>query len=63
MSNEKRDLNDMNGITNSGKSCGINNMNCLEEEDTQTTGLNNMNGISEDKKSCSLNDMNCLNEK
>lgn len=63
MSEQKRDLNNMNGITHTGKSCGINNMNCLDEEDTKTASLNNMNGMSDEKKSCGINDMNCLNEK
>ncbi len=63
MAEEKRSLNNMNGISDSGKSCGINNMNCLEEDDDQKSDITNMNGISEDKKVCSLNDMNCLNEK
>jgi len=63
---EKKDLGltNMNGMTNEeGKTCGLNDMNCLGEEEKKS-GLNDMNGMTEeDGKACSLNDMNCLNER
>lgn len=56
-------ITNMNGITHEGKSCGINDMNCMEEEIGRTCGINDMNCLGEeDKKVCSLNDMNCRGE-
>lgn len=53
----------VNGISDQDKTCDLNNMNCLEEEDTKTCGLNDMNCLGdEDKTTCGLNDMNCVGE-
>jgi len=39
-------------------------MNCLGEEDDTTCGINDMNCVEdeEEDKTCGLNDMNCLGE-
>lgn len=43
------------------KTCGLNDMNCLGDEDSTNCGLNDMNCLSgEEDKNCSLNDMNCV---
>lgn len=60
-------INNMNSTTNNkNKTCGLNDMNCLgEEEEEKTCGLNDMNCLNEEEGSvqiCSLNDMNCMDE-
>ena len=51
------------GISDDDKTCGLNDMNCLEDEKDTSCGLNDMNCLSgEDDSTCGLNDMNCLGE-
>lgn len=53
----------LNGISDDDKTCGLNDMNCLEDEKGTSCGLNDMNCLSgEDDSTCGLNDMNCLGE-
>ena len=53
----------LNGISDDDKTCGLNDMNCLEDEKDTSCGLNDMNCLSgEDDSTCGLNDMNCLGE-
>lgn len=55
--------NNLNGISEDDKTCGLNDMNCLDGEDDKTCGLNDMNCLAdEDDKTCALNDMNCLGD-
>lgn len=57
-------LNNMNGLSNDeDKTCGITDMNCVEDEKDMKVSITNMNSITEDEdKTCGLNDMNCLDE-
>lgn len=60
MEKKKYDYTNQNGMTEDDKTCGITDMNCVEEEDDKTCGLNNMNCLEEeDDKTCGLNNMNC----
>ncbi|MCF0131393.1 MAG: hypothetical protein HUJ71_06670 [Pseudobutyrivibrio sp.] len=51
----------MNGMSeNEDKTCGLNDMNCLGEDEKKNYDLNNMNAATKkDDKSCSITDMNC----
>lgn len=63
MEKKQLDINNMNGITEEDKTCGLNDMNCVEEEEDKTCGLNDMNCVAEEEdKTCGLNDMNCLGD-
>lgn len=65
MEKKKLDITNMNGMTDDqDTTCGLNDMNCLEEgQDVKTCGLNDMNCVEdEEDKTCGLNDMNCLGE-
>ena len=54
-------LTNMNGITED--TCGLNDMNCVGEEEDTTCGLTNMNcEDEEDEKTCGLTDMNCVGD-
>lgn len=56
-------LNNMNGMTHQNQVCDINNMNCLNVDDTETAHINDLNKKSSDESVvCSLNDMNCRGE-
>lgn len=52
----------MNGDTNNeDKSCGLQDMNCLDGQDPKDHSITNMNGDTENEdKSCGLTDMNCV---
>lgn len=57
----------MNGISEDDRTCGLHDMNCLDEKeqgaDTKAFALEDMNAVTEDdEKTCGLNDMNCLEE-
>ena len=53
----------LNGISDDDKTCGLNDMNCLEDEDDKSCGLNDMNCVADETdKTCALDDMNCLGE-
>ena len=43
-----------------GKEFGLNNMNSMTKNDDKTCGLNDMNCVGEEEKDCALDDMNCL---
>lgn len=60
MEKKNYDYQNQNGITEDDKTCGLNNMNCLEEEEDKTCGITDMNCVGEeDDKTCGLNNMNC----
>ncbi|MGN0157893.1 MAG: hypothetical protein ACI39W_01940 [Brotaphodocola sp.] len=51
----------LNGISDDDKTCGLNDMNCVADEEEKSCGLNDMNCLgSEDDTTCALDDMNCL---
>lgn len=54
-------LTNMNGITgDDGRSCALNDMNCLEGQEKRGFSLTDMNAVIGDQDtSCSLDDMNC----
>ncbi len=52
----------LNGISDQEKTCGLNNMNCITEEDSRSCSLNDMNCLADEDKTCALDDMNCLGE-
>ena len=53
---------DTDGATDDeSKSCGLQDMNCLEGQEVKDHSITNMNGdTSADDKSCGLTDMNCV---
>lgn len=55
-------ISNMNGDTNNeDKSCGLTDMNCLNDQEPKNHSITNMNGdTSADDKSCGLTDMNCV---
>ncbi|MCI8577681.1 MAG: hypothetical protein HFG64_09250 [Lachnospiraceae bacterium] len=58
-------ITNMNGMRDDeDTTCGLNDMNCLgEEQEDVTCSLNDMNCMEEEEdKTCGLNDMNCLGE-
>lgn len=60
---KKLSIDNMNGITEEDKTCGLNNMNCLEEEEDKTCGITDMNCVDgEEDTTCSITDMNCEGE-
>lgn len=51
----------LNGISDDDRTCGLNDMNCLGDEEDKSCSLNDMNCLSgQEDSTCSLNDMNCL---
>ena len=57
------DITNMNGITDDDKTCGLNDMNCVGDNENVTCGLNDMNCVGDNENvTCSLNDMNCTGE-
>ena len=57
------DITNMNGITDDDKTCGLNDMNCVGDNEYVTCGLNDMNCVGDNENvTCSLNDMNCTGE-
>ena len=55
-------ISNMNGATDDeSKSCGLQDMNCLEGQEQKAHSITNMNGdTSADDKNCGLTDMNCV---
>lgn len=54
----------LNGMSNDDKTCALNDMNCLGEEDSSSCGINDMNCVDgNDNMSCSLDNMNCEADK
>lgn len=50
----------LNGISDDDKTCALNDMNCLGDEDASSCGLNDMNCVGDqDDLSCALDNMNC----
>lgn len=65
MSEKKKETgwSNLNGISDSDQTCGLNDMNCVADEDDKSCSINDMNCVADDKDStCSLNDMNCLGD-
>lgn len=57
---KKLGITNMNGITENDKTCGLNDMNCLGDEEEKTCAITDMNCVSdEEDKTCSITDMNC----
>lgn len=54
-------ITNMNGITSDdGRSCALNDMNCLEGQERQDFSLTDMNAVTRDEDTrCRLDDMNC----
>ena len=57
-------LTNMNGISaDDDRTCALNDMNCLENQEEKTFGLTDMNAVGKDEDTtCSLDDMNCLGD-
>lgn len=57
-------LTNMNGIsTDDDRTCALNDMNCLENQEEKTFGLTDMNAVGKDEDTtCALDDMNCLGD-
>lgn len=65
MADEKKETSweNLNGISENEKTCGLNDMNCLGDSEDMTCGLNDMNCLSgEEDMTCSLSDMNCTED-
>lgn len=62
---EKLGISNMNGATDDeDKTCGLQDMNCLEGQEPKPHSLNNMNGdTSAEDKTCGITDMNCVGGK
>lgn len=57
-------LNNMNGIsTDDDRTCALNDMNCLDNQEQKNYQLSDMNAVGkDDDTTCALDDMNCLGE-
>ena len=44
------------------RTCALNEMNCLENQEEKTYALTDMNAAAGDDSTCALVDMNCLGE-
>lgn len=67
MANEKNNSlgwSNVNGISaDDDRTCALNDMNCLENQEEKTYGLTDMNAVgSDDDTTCALDDMNCLGD-
>ncbi len=62
---EKLGIANMNGATyDEDKTCGLQDMNCLDGQEPKSHSLNNMNGdSSSEDKTCGITDMNCVGDK
>lgn len=62
---EKLGIANMNGATDDeDKTCGLQDMNCLDGQEPKSHSLNNMNGdSSSEDKTCGITDMNCVGDK
>lgn len=50
----------LNGISDDDKTCALDDMNCLGDEDVSSCGLSDMNCVDDKKDlSCALDNMNC----
>ena len=58
-------LNNMNGLTtDDDRTCGLQDMNCLETKDKAGLDITNMNAVgTDDDITCALQDMNCTGDK
>ncbi len=58
-------LTNMNGISaDDERTCALNDMNCLETQESKSYALTDMNAVGkDDDTSCALNDMNCTGDK
>lgn len=54
-------ITNMNGMAgDNGRTCALNDMNCLEGQEEQNFSITDMNAVTKDEDtSCSLDDMNC----
>lgn len=57
-------ITNMNGIsTDDDRTCALNDMNCLDNQDPKNYHLNDMNAVAaDDDTTCALDDMNCLGD-
>ncbi len=57
-------LNNMNGITNDDdRTCGLQDMNCLDKNDKKGLNITDMNALGkDDDTTCALQDMNCTGD-
>lgn len=64
MNGRNLNISNMNGDTdNPDKTCGLTDMNCVENGTEQTASITNMNNMTNNKdKTCGITDMNCLDE-
>ena len=62
---EKLGIANMNGATDDeDKTCGLQDMNCLDGQEPKSHSLNNMNvDSSSEDKTCGITDMNCVGDK
>ena len=58
-------INNMNGLTSDDdRTCGLQDMNCLEKADKTGLDITDMNAVGkDDDTTCALQDMNCTGDK
>ena len=58
-------LNNMNGLTtDDDRTCGLQDMNCLQKKDKSGLDITDMNALGkDDDRTCALQDMNCTGDK
>lgn len=58
-------ISNMNGISaEDERTCGLQDMNCLEKEDKTGLDITDMNALGkDDDATCALQDMNCTGDK
>ena len=57
-------ITNMNGITaDDNRTCALQDMNCLEKQDSKNFDITDMNAVGkDDDTTCALQDMNCTGE-
>ena len=57
-------ITNMNGISSEDdRTCGLQDMNCLEKQEPKTHDITDMNAVGKDSETtCALQDMNCLGD-
>ena len=57
-------ITNMNGISSEDeRTCGLQDMNCLEKQEQKTHDITDMNAVGkDDDTTCALQDMNCLGD-
>ena len=57
-------ITNMNGISSEDeRTCGLQDMNCLEKQEAKTHDITDMNAVGkDDDTTCALQDMNCLGD-